>query len=113
MDPRLEKLINAAVEDPELAKKIVEADPSILELRKELGETALHFLAVENYASGVQVLIDLGASVHVVNEFGSSPLDEAEFIMLPTPSSYCGGRGPKTSDAPTSTDPIDNETRKR
>ena len=80
MDPRLAELIDAAVENPEHAKRLVEADPTLLGLRTSLGETALHFLAVENYASGVQVLIDLGASVNVTNSFGSSPLDEAEFV---------------------------------
>jgi hypothetical protein len=76
-DPRLSALIDAAVEDPALAKQLVEADPSILDLRTGLGETALHFLAVENYASGVLVLIDLGADVNVTNEFGATPVEEA------------------------------------
>ena len=56
------------------------ADRSILELRTGIGETALHYLAVDNYGSGVQTLIDLGASVHVTNEFGRSPLDEAAMV---------------------------------
>jgi hypothetical protein len=76
-DPRLTTLVDAAVEDPALAKPLVEADPTILDLRTGLGETALHFLAVENYAGGVQVLIDLGANVNVTNEFGATPVEEA------------------------------------
>jgi ankyrin repeat protein len=76
-DPRLTELIDAAVENPDLARKLVEADPTILDLRTGIGETALHFLAVENYGGGVQVLIDLGASVNVTNEFGATPLEEA------------------------------------
>lgn len=76
-DPRLTALVDAAVEDPALAKQLVEADPTILVLRTGLGETALHFLAVENYASGVQVLIDLGADVNVTNQFGATPVEEA------------------------------------
>ena len=46
-------------------------------MRTGIGETALHYLAVENYAEAVQLLIDLGASVRVGNDFGASALSEA------------------------------------
>jgi hypothetical protein len=95
MDPQLVELIDAAVENPGLAKSLVEADPSLLDLRTGLGETALYFLAVENYASGVQVLIDLGASVNVANMFGSSPQDEAEFINASDAVAVHDGRAPR------------------
>jgi ankyrin repeat protein len=75
-DPRLTALVDAAVEDPALARQLVEADPSILDLRTHIGETALHFLAAENRAGGVQVLIDLGADVKFLNEFGATPVEE-------------------------------------
>src|SRR5690242_17230743 len=79
-DPQLGELVDAAVLDPTLARKLVEADPTLLDRRNSLGETALHFLAVENYGGGVQTLIDLGASVHVTNQFGATPLEEAMSI---------------------------------
>jgi ankyrin repeat protein len=76
-DPLLVKLVRTAVCDPEQARRVLEEHPEIIELRTGLGETALHYLAIENYAAAVRLLIDLGASVHVTNDFGSSALDEA------------------------------------
>jgi ankyrin repeat protein len=75
--PLLIKLIQFAVRDPKLARKLVKEHPEVLNLRTGLGETALHYLAVENYADAVQLLIDLGADVNVTNAFGASALQEA------------------------------------
>jgi hypothetical protein len=79
-DPLLVELLKAAVVDPARARQIVVQDPRVLDFRTGLGETALHYLAVENYAAAVELLIELGASVHVVNKFGSSPLAEAQLV---------------------------------
>jgi ankyrin repeat protein len=65
------------VSNPKLARKLVRDHPGVLDLRTGLGETALHYLAVENYADAVQLLIDLGADVNVKNNFGASALEEA------------------------------------
>jgi ankyrin repeat protein len=75
--PLLIKLMRFAVSNPKLARKLVKDLPEVLNLRTGLGETALHYLAVENYADAVQLLIDLGAEVNVKNEFGASALEEA------------------------------------
>ncbi len=75
--PLLTKLMRFAVYDPKLAQKLVREHPYVLELRTGIGETALHYLTVENYADAVQLLIDLGAEVNVKNEFGNSALKEA------------------------------------
>jgi len=75
--PLLVKLMKFAVAHPKLARKLVADHPESLNLRTGLGETALHYLAVENYADAVQLLIDLGADVNVRNNFGKSPLQEA------------------------------------
>ena len=77
-DPLLVELMRAAVEDREQAHLLVKGHPHVLDLRTGLGETALHYLAIENYADAVQLLIDLGAQVNVTNEFGKSALAEAE-----------------------------------
>jgi ankyrin repeat protein len=69
--------MKAAVHDPARARHLVSEHPHVLHLRTGLGETALHYLAIENYADAVQLLIDLGASVRVSNEFGRTPLEEA------------------------------------
>jgi ankyrin repeat protein len=70
-------LMRFAVSDPKLARKLVKEHPEVLSLRTGLGETALHYLAVENNADAVALLIGLGAKVNVSNDFGASPLDEA------------------------------------
>jgi len=75
--PLLVKLMNFAVAHPKLARNLVAEHPEALNLRTGLGETALHYLSVENYADAVQLLIDLGADVNVRNNFGKSPLQEA------------------------------------
>jgi len=55
-------------------------DPSILELRGPLGETALHYLAIERCADAVRLLLALGANADPRNEFGSSLLQECTSI---------------------------------
>jgi ankyrin repeat protein len=78
--PLLVKLMQFAVSNPKLARKLVRDHPDVLNLRTNLGETALHYLAVENYADAVQLLIDLGAAVNVTNKYGASPLEEATLV---------------------------------
>jgi len=75
--PLLLKLMEFAVANPKLARKLVKGHPEVLDLRTGLGETALHYLAVENEADAVQLLIDLGAEVNVKNNFSKSALEEA------------------------------------
>ena len=75
--PLLVKLVQFAVRHPKLARKLVKDHPEVLELRNGIGETALHYLAVENYAEAVQLLIELGADVNVMNDFGATALEEA------------------------------------
>jgi len=45
-----------------------------------LGETALHYLAVENFADAVALLIELGADMNATNEFGRSALEDAMLV---------------------------------
>lgn len=75
--PLLVKLMRFAIANPKLARKLVKDHPESLMLRTGIGETALHYLAVENYAEAVGLLIELGAEVNVTNEFGNSALQEA------------------------------------
>lgn len=75
--PLLVKLMQFAVRNPKLARKLVKDHPEALTLRNGIGETALHYLAVENYADAVQLLIDLGADANVGNDFGATALQEA------------------------------------
>ncbi|MEM1060151.1 MAG: ankyrin repeat domain-containing protein [Verrucomicrobiota bacterium] len=60
----------------ELAKK----SPKALEVRGFLHETLLHYLAVEDDADSVRLLIELGADVNVRNELGKTPLMDCAMI---------------------------------
>ena len=75
-NPLLEELIEAAVREPNRARELVKNHPESLELRTGLGETAMHYLAVENYAEAVQLLLELGSNVNTKNMFGQSALLE-------------------------------------
>ncbi len=66
--------IDAVVDDPERARHLLSAQPELLNARWILGETVLHFLAVEGYAEAVQRLAEWGADVNLTNRFGDSPL---------------------------------------
>jgi ankyrin repeat protein len=77
LDPRLTELMQSAVHNQARAREMVAADPSVLDLRTGIGETALHYLAVENYTAAVKLLIELGAAVNVRNEFGNTAIEEA------------------------------------
>ena len=60
----------------ELAEKLLGAAPYLLSLRNSLGETALHFLAVENDMEGVSWLHSRGAAIDTKNEFGTPAIFE-------------------------------------
>ena len=76
-DPsRYEQFVDAAVEDRDLARRMLEDDPGLLEARGPLQETPLHFLAIEGYLEGVKFLLELGARPDPRNEFNNTPLME-------------------------------------
>ena len=73
--PRLVgEFIDAVVEDGERARRLLSAQPELLNARWHLGETVLHFLAVEGYADGVRRLAEWGADVNLPNRLGDPPL---------------------------------------
>ena len=51
-------------------------DSAVLRLRNELGETAMHFFAVEGFPREVVWLIENGAEVDTQNKFKQTPLME-------------------------------------
>lgn len=59
-------------------------EPGLVNLCKSsrtgIGETMLHWYAIEGDPSILQKLIDLGFEVNVVNEFGNSPIMESAAI---------------------------------
>ncbi len=76
-DKDLEDFIDLAVEDPDRAEKLLEIKPDLLARRTPLEETALNFLAVENYPFAVDWLCKQGAEVDTTDFSGATPLFHA------------------------------------
>lgn len=53
------------------AKKLLDANANLVELRNSIGETVLHFLAVENDMEGVEWLFSRGFSINTRTHFGT------------------------------------------
>lgn len=78
---RFHRLLDLCVGDPQEFRKVVARDPNAITLRNEhLGETLLHWLAVENYEDAVALLLELGADANTTNESGNSVLSEAVLL---------------------------------
>jgi ankyrin repeat protein len=73
-DKELIALIDASVEDQAAALAMLKAKPDLIHRRNRLEETALHFLAVENFPEGVKFLCRLGAEVDSVDFSKATPL---------------------------------------
>jgi ankyrin repeat protein len=71
------QLVDAAVLDQPAAEQLLREHPGLITATNRLGETALHFLAVENYAEGVAFLARHGAPVNARNDSQRTPLMEA------------------------------------
>ena len=76
-DPRFYALRNAVYSDREAARNLILDDPTAIDARNSIGETALHDLAVENDLDGVRWLVAQGCDVNTRNSFGATPLIEA------------------------------------
>lgn len=62
---------------PHEAVARIKTDRRLLNVRSGLGETLLHWMAIEDVLPAVTSLIDLGSAIDTVNNFGSTPLQEA------------------------------------
>ena len=72
------ELRNALYEgDMSHAEKLLKIQPTLLHDRNGIGETVLHFLAVEDCLPAVAWLYQRGASLDTKNEFGTPALFEA------------------------------------
>ena len=74
------RLVAACCESIEFAAALLDAEPHLLCARTALGETALHFLVVENRIDLVHWLHARGASLDTVSELAISPLAEAAYL---------------------------------
>lgn len=77
-DDRAYSLISAFFGSIDEGRATLAADPSLIDERTGLGETVLHYLAVENQLDAVKFLVEeKKAEVNTLNDFGDSPLSEA------------------------------------
>ncbi|WP_448570007.1 ankyrin repeat domain-containing protein [Thalassotalea ganghwensis] len=74
---RFDLLIRAVVEDKIMAERLVSEDPMIVHAKNGIGETVLHYLAVEDQLAEVSWLLKHGADINTTNDFGNTPLSEA------------------------------------
>ncbi|EDY16862.1 hypothetical protein CfE428DRAFT_5671 [Chthoniobacter flavus Ellin428] len=81
-DPRFYAFRDIVRSDLPGAAAILVADPEVIRLRNELGETAMHYLAVENRPQEVAWLITRGAEVDTKNQFEQTPLMEVAALGL-------------------------------
>ncbi len=79
-DPRFYAIRNAAYVDREEAGRLLAQAPALITVRNSIGETALHFLVIENDRLSVEWLLARGADVNTRNNFGETPLMEAAGI---------------------------------
>ncbi len=77
IEPPAHRLIRVAFESPDAMHPLLRQEPELLEARTGLGETALHYLAVENQLRAVVLLVEAGAQVNTLNSCGGTPLSEA------------------------------------
>jgi hypothetical protein len=75
-------------DDLPAAASLLGSEPGLVHERNRLGETVLHFLAVENNHAAVQWLLARGAELNVVNEFGTPLVFE---VALWVTVIYCCG----------------------
>jgi hypothetical protein len=71
------RLIRACSSSLEEAAALLDAEPFLIDARTGIGETLLHYLAVEDHFEGVRFLHQRGASLDVTNAFEETPLKEA------------------------------------
>ena len=77
MSDQARRLIGACFESLDDARALLRREPGLISARTGLGETPLHYLAVENQLEAVKLLYALGADIDTLNEFGNSALAEA------------------------------------
>ena len=74
------RLVDACFDSPAAAAALLDAEPGLLFARDGLGETALHYLAVENRLEAVEWLSARGATLDTVSDVQGSPVSEASSL---------------------------------
>jgi ankyrin repeat protein len=89
------RLIAAAFASPEAMRALLRREPHLLEERTGLGETPLHYLAVENQLRAVALLVEAGAEVNTLNSCGGTPLSDAASLGYDELVAYLLAHGAK------------------
>ena len=81
VDPDWYQFRNAVFEENyDKAELMLGENRGLLEQRNSIGETVLHFLAVENFLPGIQWLHSQGASLNTKNDFGTPLIFEVALL---------------------------------
>lgn len=76
-EEHLRLLIKAGFENLNTVAQLLDEFPALIHEKTGLGETALHYLSVENQLEAVRFLHQRGADINAVNNCGGTPLSEA------------------------------------
>ena len=77
-DPVCRRLLEAAHHgDPARLLQIVSNQPASVHMRGPRGASALHVAARYGHADAVAILLRFGASLHVIDDSGNTPIDKA------------------------------------
>ena len=74
---KFNKFILSIVSDLSSASKLLTEEPDLLHVKNGIGETVLHYLAVEDQLEMVRWLYKEGSDLNTTNDFGNTPLSEA------------------------------------
>lgn len=77
-DPVNDFVLAIQERDVKKAKALLEADPSLMELRDEAGQTPLHYAAIHNASAIVELLIARGMDPNIKDNEGRTPLTALE-----------------------------------
>lgn len=117
IDPRFYAFRDTVRTNLPAAAEMLAADPEVIRLRNSIGETAMHYLAVENCPQEVAWLIARGAEVDTQNQFQQTPLMEVAalgmlnmcriLVSRGADYRYVNARGESVLSAATSTDQVE------
>ena len=65
------------VQNKSEAERLLAENPDAIHSKNGIGETVLHYLAVEDRLEDVSWLLAHGADINTTNDFGNTPLSEA------------------------------------
>jgi len=77
VDEAADRILRAFFTSVEAGLSLLDREPDLRDVRDSLGETPLHYLAVENHIEAVKALVEKGADANTLNNFGGSPLSDA------------------------------------